>query len=345
MQIFSSRFLGNLKVSSQGLGCMGMSEFYGQASKEESLKTLKTALNAGINFFDTADIYGTGENELLIGEFIKNHDRKNIVVATKCGLVRDKSDSTKRVVNNTCDYIMTCCHDSLKRLQTDYIDIYYLHRIDEKGPQSAPLEESMKAFAQLWNDKKILHIGISEARAEQIERAHLALLKYTDGRAGLSAVQSEYSLMSRGVEENGVLDMCRKYGIGFVAYSPLSRQLLTDNLKLEDLSKDDFRHNLPRFKEENLRKNNAIILELKEISKKKNCTVAQLALAWVLAKGDNIVPIPGTKRERYLLENIQAANIKLTEDELKAMSKIAPSHVIAGERYTKDQMKTYNLSE
>lgn len=240
---------------------------------------------------------------------------------------------------------MSCCQESLARLQTNYIDVYYLHRIDENGPYGASLEESMKAFSKLWLEGKILHVGISEANSEQIERAHIALLKYTNGQIGLTAVQSEYSLMTRGIEINGILSMCRKYGIGFVAYSPLSRQLLTDNLKIEELSQNDCRHSLPRFQDENFKKNKSIVNQLKKVAERKKCTVAQLSLAWVLAQGQDIVPIPGTKRKNYLFENIQASNIEFSNEELEIINKIAPPYAASGERYTPIAMQAYGLKE
>ena len=323
-----------LQVSCQGLGCMGMSEFYGDTSEEQSIATLNSAVKAGINFFDTANIYGIhGENEILIGKFLQQQSRKNLIIATKCGIVRDPNDPMKRGINTTAAYILECCQASLKRLQTEYIDIYYLHRMNEVAPDGVPLEESMKAFAQLLNEGKIRHVGISEASPEQIERAHNSLLKYTNNKQGLTAVQSEYSLMSRGIEVDGTLAMCRKYNIGFVAYSPLSRQLLSNNLKLDNFSKDDFRRNLPRFQGENLNKNTEIVDKLAKIADEKKCTVSQLALAWVLQQGDDIVPIPGTKRERYLLENIEASNIQLTKEELEKINLIAPPYAAVGERY------------
>jgi aryl-alcohol dehydrogenase-like predicted oxidoreductase len=342
------RSLGSskLQVSCQGLGCMGMSEFYGETSEEESIATLNAAVNAGVNFFDTANVYGvSGENENLIGKFLKHHSREKLVIATKCGIVRDKDDATKRGVNNNPDYIISCCNASLKRLQTDYIDLYYLHRINEITPDGAPLEESMKAFAQLLQDGKICHVGISEASPNQIKRAHLALLQYTDGKHGLSAVQIEYSLMSRGIEVDGTLATCREFNIGIVAYSPLSRQLLTDNLKLANLAKDDFRRNLPRFQGENLTKNTEIITKIKEIAAKKGCSVSQLALAWVLAQGDDIIPIPGTKREKYLLSNVEASKIQLTENELEQINQVAPPYSATGERYAPSAMKAYGLKK
>lgn len=334
----------NLNVSCQGLGCMGMSEFYGPSSDEESLMTLNLAFNSGINLFDTANVYGlSAENEILLGKFLKQHDRSQLVVATKCGIVRDKNDPSKRGVNNTPQYIIDCCNESLARLQTDYIDLYYLHRINEVKPDGAPLEESMQAFAQLLNDNKIRHVGISEANPEQIERAHLALLNYTGGKHGLTAVQSEYSLMSRGIEVDGTIAMCRKYKIALVAYSPLSRQLLTGHLNVNDLAENDFRRNLPRFQGDNFEKNSEKISKLKEIATQKRCSIAQLSLAWVLSQGEDIVPIPGTKREKYLVENINASFIHLTQDELKEIDTICPPYSAFGERYAQPAMQAYGL--
>lgn len=342
------RKLGKLEASIQGLGCMGMSEFYGETNQEESLKTLEKAFIEGINFFDTANAYGFGANEELLSTFMANHKRNELVIATKCGIVRDKKDPTKRGINNTPNYILQCCEKSLKRLNTDYVDLYYLHRVDEKTPNTgAPLEESMKGFAELLKQGKIHHVGLSETTAEQTRRAHLALLKYTNGEHGLTALQSEYSLLTRTPEKNGVLKTCQELGIGFVAYSPLSRQLLTDSLKNAqvEFAKDDFRGSLPRFSGENLAKNLSVAEKLRKFAENKGCSVTQLALAWVIAQGDYIVPIPGTKRIKYLLENISASNITLTKQELEEINKIAPIGIASGERYTATSMAMYNFEE
>ena len=225
------------------------------------------------------------------------------------------------------------------------IDLFYLHRINEEAPYGQSIEASMKVMAELFLEGKINQVGISECSATQIARAHLSLLKYTHGKIGLAAVQSEYSLMSRQVEENGVLEMCRLYNIGFVAYSPLCRQLLSDDFNSDTLSADDFRRTLPRFNGENLTKNKKIIAKLKNMTKLKNCTVAQLSLAWVLAQGNDIVPIPGTKQVKYIYENTDASRISLTENEIEEMNKIFPYQVSAGARYTKEQIKSLKMYE
>lgn len=340
--------LGKLSVSMQGLGCMGMSEFYGEISQEEALVTLETAMESGVNFFDTADVYGFGANEELLGTFIARHNREQLIIATKCGIIRDKNDPVKREVNNEPNYILHCCEASLARLATAYIDLYYLHRINENlSAGGVPLEESMKAFAALLEEGKICHVGISEATTEQIRRSHEALLKYTDGKHGLTAVQTEYSLLTRNPEKNGVLATCKELGIGFVAYSPLSRQLLSNVVKKPDFAfaAGDFRRTLPRFSGQNAVKNISVVHEIAKIAEKRRCSIAQLALAWVEAQGDYIVPIPGTKRVKYLRENIAASAIRLTAKEVQELDKIAPHGVAAGERYTEAAMKAFNLAD
>lgn len=346
----SIRKLGTLEVSAQGLGCMGMSEFYGAVDQKESLATLNCAFELGVDFFDTADMYGFGANEELLRIFIAEHKRNELVIATKCGVVRDKNDPTKRGINNTFDYILHCCDESLGRLGVDYIDLYYLHRTNEKHDVEggAPLEESMQAFAALFNQGKIHHVGISEVSAEKIRRAHETLLKHTNGKQGLTAVQTEYSLLSRCPETNGVLETCHELNIGFVAYSPLSRQLLTSAIKSSEMkfAEGDSRITaFPRFTGENAKINFAIVSKVQQIAQKKGCSAAQLALAWVLAQGDYIVPIPGTKRVKYLEENVAASSVVLTKADLKELDKIAPVGAAAGDRYTAAAMKMYDLDE
>lgn len=346
-KMLTKRQLGKLMVSVQGLGCMGMSEFYGETNQEESLATLERAFELGVDFFDTANGYGFGANEELLRIFINHHKREQLIIATKCGIERDKTNPAKRGVNNQPDYILHCCDESLSRLGTSYIDLYYLHRINEKSDgQGAALEESMHAFALLLEQGKIKYVGISEAEASQIRRTHAALLKYTNGVHGLTAVQTEYSLLTRTPEINGVLAACKELGIGFVAYSPLSRQLLTTAIKNPEveLSPSDFRRTLPRFLGDNIRTNLGVVERIHEFAERKGCTTAQLALAWVTAQGNYIVSIPGTKRVKYLEENAAAAKITLTQEELQELNSIAPIGVAAGERYTQAAMPTYNLS-
>lgn len=346
--ILAKRQLGKLTVSDQGLGCMGMSEFYGATDQTESLKTLERAFDLGVDFYDTADAYGYGANEELLSAFIKNHQREELIIATKCGILRDENDPVKRGVNNRPEYILQCCDASLKRLSVEYIDLYYLHRINEDADGiGAPLEESMQAFAKLLLQGKIRHVGISESTAEQMKRTHALLLKYTDGKHGLTAIQSEYSLLTRTPEVNGVLKACKELDIGFVAYSPLCRQLLTEAIESTDIkfSPDDFRKNLPRFTGDNLAKNLDIAKRFREIATAKNCTLAQLAIAWVMAQGDYIVPIPGTKKVKYLEENLKASDVKLNADDLKTLDKLAPYGIAAGERYIAASMKAFHMTE
>ena len=341
-----TRYLGALKVSEQGLGCMGMSEFYGDTNREESLATLERAFALGVNFFDTADGYGFGANEELLGEFIKKHNREDLILATKCGIVRDKNVPTKRGINNQSEYIKLCCENSLNRLQTNYIDLYYLHRINEDNDgQGAPLETSMQAFADLLLQGRIKYVGLSEASCDQIQRAHDALLKHTHEKHGLTAVQSEYSLLTRTPELDGVLDICKKMNIGFVAYSPLSRQLLTTAIQDTNItfSAQDFRSTLPRFSKTNLVYNLEVIAKIKEFANKKSCTVAALAIAWVMARRNYIVPIPGTKRIKYLEENLSASKVHLSQEDLLELDKLVPPSSVIGERYTEAAMKLYHL--
>lgn len=324
-------------VSKIGLGCMGMSEFYGSVDHDECRRTLKRALELGCNFFDTAAIYGLGRNEEFLGEFLADIPRESYVLATKCGVRRDPEDLMKRIIDNSAAHIKGSCEESLVRLKLSYIDLYYLHRIAGNGEN---IKESMQAMAELLAEKKIRYVGLSEASKEIIERANMALLQFSDGKHQITAVETEYSLMSRTPEIDGVIDVCRKLEIGFVPYSPLGRQYLTGLDKTADsLEPDDVRRKFPRFQAENAENNQKIVRQIVSMAEEKKCTPAQLCLAWVLAQGDNIVPIPGTKRVRYLEENLLATRVALTPADLSRLDEISPIGSFLGERYALSLMK------
>ena len=316
------RALGSqgLEVSAQGLGCMGMSEFYGSADESEATATIHRALDLGIDLLDSADQYGVGANERLVGSSVADR-RDEVVIATKFGIVRDPENPQARGVSGRPDYVHSACDASLRRLALDHIDLYYQHRVDP----DVPIEETVGAMAELVDAGKVRFLGLSEAGPETIRRAHAV--------HPISALQSEYSLWTRDPEDE-VLGTLRELGIGLVAYSPLGRGFLTGQITSpEDLGPDDFRRQNPRFQGENFTRNLELVDRVKAIAREKDCTPGQLALAWVLAQGDDVVPIPGTKRRAYLEQNAQAVEIELSADELAALDEAAPAGAASGDRY------------
>jgi aryl-alcohol dehydrogenase-like predicted oxidoreductase len=320
----------SLVVSAMGLGCMGMSEFYGATDDVESTATIHRAIDRGVTLLDTADIYGIGRNEELVGRAIRSR-RNQVVIATKFGILRDPANPKARGTSGKPEYVQKACEASLKRLQIPVIDLYYQHRVDP----DTPIEETVGAMARLVEQGKVRYLGLSEAAPQTIRRAHAT--------HPITALQSEYSLWERGPEDE-ILSVCRELGIGFVPYSPLGRGFLTGEIQRpDDFADDDFRRHNPRFQGENFQKNLDLIKKVQKLSSAKDCTPAQLALAWVLAQGLDIVPIPGTKRRSYLDQNLDALEVKLTQEDLKEIDAIMPRGAASGTRYAAEMMKRVGI--